>query len=374
MDLAAIFARHWSRFAASHAHLLTGAHHRAARAVLSCRTAELGGQVHHCAECLEARFVYHSCNHRSCIKCGGREQKQWAAAQEAKLLPVRYFMLTFTLPDELRRFAYAHQKWFYDVMFKATAALLMDFAQDEKHLGGMPGFTSVLHTWTRQMQHHPHVHVIMPGVALSEDGLRVRRAKGRRYLFPVKALAVAFRHRISTLIKASDDKHGTRHHSTIPAEVWSKSWVVDARAVGKGDHALRYLARYVNKTAVSEPRLLGYDVQGNIRLNCQDSGTGKWRVIRLTPDDFLRRWCLHVLPKGLVRVRHYGLLSAAAKKRRLGVQEILGHVPRRKPKPLVVEKPKCPCCGKEMVLVMRMPRHLFGTIRVTVNPSRGPPE
>lgn len=172
MELAAVFAAHWRSFAATHRHLLSAAHYRAARAVMSCRTAELGGQLHHCPECARQRFVYHSCNHRSCPKCGAREQKEWAAAQEAKLLPVPYFMLTFTIPGELRQFAYREQAWFYDLMFQGMAQTLMDFSHDENHLGGRPGFSAVLHTWTREMLHHPHLHVIMPGVALSSDGLR----------------------------------------------------------------------------------------------------------------------------------------------------------------------------------------------------------
>ena len=356
MELAAVFAAHWGRFAATHRHLLSAAHYRAARAVLSCRTAALGGQVHHCAECARQHFVHHSCNHRACPKCGAREQKEWAAAQEAKLLRVPYFMLTFTIPSELRRFAGKHQTWFYDVMFQAMAQTLMDFSLDEKHLGGRPGFTAVLHTWTREMLLHPHLHVIMPGVALSADGLRLRRAKGTKFLFPVKALAATLRNRMSTLIKARDALEQTRHHAQIDGTVWHQAWVVDARGVGRGQSALRYLARYVNKSALSEGRLLGYDAAGRIKLNCQDSGSGRWHLVTLSVEEFLRRWCLHVLAKGLVRVRHYGFLSAAARKKYERIHQILGSRPAPKPAPLVLPKPKCPCCGREMVLLRVLER------------------
>lgn len=362
MELAAVLAAHWRRFAATHRHLLKGAHYRAARAVMSCRTAELGGRLHHCAACAQQHFVYHSCNHRACPKCGGREQKEWAAAQEAKLLPAPYFMLTFTIPSELRAFAYREQGWFYDAMFQAAAGVLRDFAQDEKHLGGMPGFSAVLHTWSREMAHHPHLHVIMPGVALSADGLRLRRAKGRKYLFPVKALGAAFRNRLCQLIAARDASEHTRHRAQIENQVWRVAWIVDVRGVGRGQSALRYLARYVNKTALSQQRLLGYDEAGNVRFNCQHSGTGKWHILTLSVDEFLRRWCLHVLPQGLMRVRHYGLLSAAAKKKYERVHQILGSTPAPKPAPLVVPKPVCPCCGKEMTLlrlIERSPRWML---------------
>lgn len=368
MELAAVFAAHWGRFASTHRHLLTGAHYRAAEAVRSCRTAELGGQVHHCADCQRQAYVYHSCNHRACPKCGGRGQQEWAAAQEAKLLRAPYFLLTFTLPGELRVFAYREQRWFYDLMFRAMALTLMDFAQDEKHLGGTPGFTAVLHTWTRDMQHHPHLHVIMPGLALSADGLRLRRAKGRRWLFPVKALGAAFRHRVRRLLEARDEEEHTQHLARIDRQVWHKPWVVDARAVGRGKTAVRYLARYVHKTAVSEQRLPGYDEAGRLRLNCQDSGSGRWHIVTLSVEEFLRRWCLHVLPKGLVRVRHYGFLSAAAKKKFERLHQILGTTPAPKAPRLEAPAPKCPCCGKPMTLlyvIQRPPRWM--------EPSRGPP-
>lgn len=358
MELSAVFAAHWQRFAASARHLLAAAHYKAARAVMSCRTAALGGQLHQCGACKERHYVYHSCNHRACPKCGGRGQQEWAAAQEARLIPrASYFMLTFTIPEELRPFAYKEQAWFYDAMFKAAAQTLEDFSMDEKRLGGTPGFSAVLHTWTRQMLYHPHLHIIMPGLALSPDGLRVRRCKGKRYLFPVKALGAAFRNRLEKLILARDRAEGTRHHPQTDPQVWhkDKKWIVHSKPVGRGDTALRYLARYVYKTAISEPRLLGYDPRGHIRVNCQDSGTGKWHVIMLRPGEFLRRWSLHVLPKGLVRVRHYGWLSPAAKKRYQRVHQILGSRPAPKPAPPESAKPKCPCCGGELRLIRNIP-------------------
>lgn len=368
MELAAIFAAHWGRFAATHRHLLAGAHYRAAEAVLACRTAALGGQVHACGDCRRQTYVYHSCNHRACPKCGGREQKEWAAAQEAKLLRAAYFMATFTLPAELRTFTYRGQAWFYDLMFRAMALTLMEFAQDGKHLGGTPGFTAVLHTWTREMQYHPHLHVILPGLALSADGLRVRRARGKRYLFPVKALGAAFRNRVRMLLEARDQEEQTGHLQEIDRQVWAKPWVVDVQAVGRGQTAVRYLARYVHKTALSEPRLLGYDAAGRIRLNCQDSATGRWQVVPLEVDEFLRRWCLHVLPKGLVRVRHYGFLSPAAKRKLARLHQILGTRPAPRPPPLEPPAPACPCCGQPMTLLLVIPRPPRW-----LRPSRGPP-
>jgi hypothetical protein len=374
LDLASILTAHWPRFAASHRHLLTRAHYRAADAVMSCRTPALGAQVYRCGDCAKVHFAYHSCNHRACLKCGGQAQAEWTAAQEAKLLPVSYFMLTFTLPEQLRRFAYQQQAWFYDALFAAVSSTLNAFARDAKHLGGTPGFTAVLHTWTRQLAYHPHLHVIMPGVVLSEDGLSLRRAKGTKYLFPVRALAVAFRHRLMKLILRHDQAEGTRHLSQIDPHIWRTPWVVDSRGVGNGQAAVRYLARYVNKTALSEQRLLGYDSAGNLRLNCQSSATGEWSVLTLTPDEFLRRWCHHILPKGLMRVRHYGFLSAAAKAKLARLRHILGVL--TPPRPPAPESPviKCACCGKPMLSVGRIEAlPLWRNLLHRTPPTRGPP-
>ena len=209
-----------------------------------------------------------------------------------------------------------------------------------------------------QMQYHPHLHVIMPGLALSADGLRVRRAKGKRWLFPVKALGAAFRNRVRQLMAARDREQATQHLASLDAKVWRQAWVIDAQGVGRGQTAVRYLARYVNKTAISEPRLLGYDEAGHLRLNCQDSRSRRWHVVTLSVEEFLRRWCLHVLPKGLVRVRHYGFLSAAAKKKRERLHQILGTQAAPRPQPIPPAAPKCPCCGKPMTLlrVIQRPR------------------
>lgn len=382
--------------------MLTGAHHRAARAVSLCRTAALGGQAYECKECDETKYAYHSCNHRSCPQCGGQDQQEWAAAQQAKLLRTRYFMLTVTMPEEMRRFVYQQQAWFYDLFFNAVSSALKDLGADPQHLGGKIGFTAVLHTWTREMQYHPHLHLIIPGVALSKDGLRIKRSKGRKYLFPPGVLNIVFRNRIHKLLleRAAQAKKGELGPtgqpiplvdlSTIEPSVWTKPWVINAKAVGKGDTALRYLARYVFKSAFSEKRLLGYDEKGRVRLNCQDSKSGRWHEILLEPVEFLRRWSLHVLPKGLVRVRHYGFLSAAGKRSRERVEAILGALKPELPPvepapsdapaepPKEARIPKCPCCGKAMDWKRELKRLPLWTepplgSAADSTPVRGPP-
>lgn len=175
----------------------------------------------------------------------------------------------------------------------------------------------------------------------------------------MKALGAAFRNRLRRLIEERDAEEGTRVMQSLPPEVWRSAWVVDARAVGNGRSAMRYLARYASKSALSEGRLLGYTKDGRIRLNCQRSDSGRWEVILLTPDEFLRRWCLHVLPKGFVRVRHYGFHAAPAKAKLQRVREILQTPPPIKPAPVAQPKPRCPCCGKDMLLHREIPRPPF---------------
>lgn len=219
------------------------------------------------------------------------------------------------------------------------------------------------------MHYHPHLHVIMPGVVLSPDGLSLRRAKGSKFLFPVKALGAAYRHRLMKLILARDKDKGTRHLSQIDPHVWRTPWIVDSRGVGNGQAAVRYLARYVSKTALSEQRILGYDTAGNLRLNCQSSATGEWSVITLTPTEFLRRWCQHVLPKGLPRVRHYGFLSAAAKAKLARLRHLPG-VLAPPPLPAI----KCACCGQPMRLIGRIePLPFWRALLPTIHTNRGPP-
>jgi hypothetical protein len=177
---------------------------------------------------------------------------------------------------------------------------------------------------------------------------------------------------LERLILQYDKEQGTRQYSQIDPQAWQKDWVIHAKAVGNGKHALRYLARYVHKTAVSQQRLLGYDEQGRIKLNCQDSDTGKWYVIQLTPSEFIRRWCLHILPKGFTRVRHYGLHSAPAKAKYERVHQILGSTPTPKPAKLTAAKPKCPCCGKDMVHVRKLPT-LMDFIRTLLKDQQARP-
>jgi hypothetical protein len=220
------------------------------------------------------------------------------------------------------------------------------------------GFTAVLHTWTREMQYHPHIHVVMPGLSLANDGQRIHRPAHADYMIPHRAIAKHFQIVLRRQIAAHDAQTHRSDLAAIPQAGWSKRWVVDVEAVGNGRSALRYLARYVHRSAVSEQRLLGATPDGRIKLNCQDSRTKRWQVRLLAPHEFLRRWCSHVLPKGFTRVRHYGYLSAAAVAKHGQICDIL-QMPEAmpKPRPQPATRPECACCKRPMELLGSFTRY-----------------
>lgn len=363
LRLAEVLADHWAEYARGHRKRLVTAHYRAVRAVLACRTRALGGHLYRCAHCKVDQYAYHSCNHRSCPECGGLDQQRWCATQEARLLPgVDYFMVTFTIPSELWPFCRRHPGEAYDLLLRECAAALQDLARSR--LGGRLGFTAVLHTWGRQMQHHPHVHLIVPAVAFDEAKreLRFPKKTTRKFLLPKGPLAARLRNRFEMAVKA-------RHPeflAELPAVFSPRhKWVVDIRHVGHGKPALRYLARYVHKTALGKDRLAGYDADGKLLLRWQHSTTGKWDMARLIPEAFITRFLLHVLPKGFVRVRHFGWMSGAARRTRLLVRALLGEI--GEPVPSLPESPPvcCPQCGLEMTRIARLD---------PLGHNRGPPE
>jgi len=361
LELAELLERHWADYARAHRQRLCNAHHRAVRCVLACRTPAMGGRVHRCGGCGRNHYAYHSCNHRSCPKCGARDQQEWTARQEARLLPVPYFMVTFTLPAELRPLCRARPEVLYDLMLRESAAALQDLIAT-KHHGAKGGFTSVLHTWGRQIQHHPHVHLIVPAVAIHPESGRLVRPAKDDFLVHFRPLAARFRSRLHAALRR-DHPEIYQQLTPVQRQVLGprKTWNVQLEAVGRGNSALRYLARYVSRSAFSAGRLLGYDEQGNVRLLWTSSATGKTAVMTLHPHEFIRRWLLHVLPKGFPRVRHYGFLSPAAGKTRLRVRALLGESGEPLARLPDIEPFSCPHCGGELTYLrdiapIRIPR------------------
>ena len=364
LTLAELLGEHWEDYARAHRQHLCAAHYRAVRSVLACRTPAMGGRLYRCSGCAKNHYAYHSCNHRSCPQCGARDQQVWTAKQEARLLPVPYFMVTFTIAEELRTLCHAHPDILYDLILKESAGALRDIIAS-KYKGARSGFTSVLHTWGRQVQHHPHVHLIVPAVTYQPDTGQLIHPKKDKFLVHFRPVAKRFR---SRLHRALQKQHPEIYEKLTPAQLHvlspAKGWNVQLKAVGRGKTALRYLARYVQRSAFGAKRLLGYDRHGRVRLKWTSSTTGRTSVMALHPHEFIRRWLLHVLPKGFARVRHYGFLSSAARKTRLLIRLKLGKFGEPLPELPELKPFTCDCCGGELTFIREI---------APIRSVRGPP-
>jgi hypothetical protein len=275
--------------------------------LLACRTPALGGALYYCPNCEHRHFSYHSCNDRHCPQCGGLDAQQWLAQNAALLLPVHYFLVTFTVPEGLRRWMRSHPALGYDLLLAASSQALQDLAQNPKRLGATLGLLGVLHTWTRTLEYHPHVHYLVPGGGLSLDQRQWVPSRPQ-FLLPVKALS----DRCRNLFRQALPKAAPQVLAELPPQVWKQRWVVHSAAVGSGQNALRYLSRYVFKTATGN-RQLQLLPNGRLRWPFRHSGTGAWRHIEVEPFEFIRRFLQHVLPPSFHRVRRFGWLHPAGR-------------------------------------------------------------
>ena len=300
-------------------HPLTPAQRRALLAISRCRTPALGGHLYRCADCAGMDFAYHSCHHRACPRCGGARTAEWTANQESRLLPVPYFLVTFTLPAELRPAVQGDPALLHDLLFAESAAALQQVAAVPRLLGAELGFVGVLHTWGRQLQHHPHVHFVVPAGGLKGD--QWVHSLQPDWLLPVAKLAAEFRRRMEEALRAS----APALHAAAPAGTWRGRWVVHSQPAGSGANVVRYLARYVGRTAISDERIVAADDR-TVIFRYTDSATQEKKTCTLTADEFLRRYLQHVLPPGQHRVRYFGWMHPAAKRRRLLVETLLEKV------------------------------------------------
>jgi hypothetical protein len=351
-------------------HPLTPAQRRALLAITRCRTPALGGHVYRCTDCAETDFAYHSCHHRACPRCGGANTTAWTQQQTERLLPVPYFLVTFTVPEELRFAFLARPDLLYDLLFAQAAKALQVVAAIPRHLGAELGFVGVLHTWGRQVQHHPHLHFIVPGGGLSPDGkkwLAVRQrsqstaldpankgGSSNDWLLPGDALAAAMRSGMEEALRsAAPDLHAQVADST-----WRKGWWVHTQPAGTGANVVKYLARYVGRTAISDERILAAEDDA-VRFAYTDTQTQQRRECTLSAEEFMRRYLQHVLPPGQHRVRYFGWMHPAAKGRRAKVETLLAV-------PIIVRAKeaepawhlRCPHCERfTLVRVGTLPRH-----------------
>ncbi len=331
-------------------------------ALKNCRTAALGGHVDACTDCGIVRISYNSCRNRHCPKCQGKNRESWIAAREAELLPVPYFHVVFTLPDTLNQLALHRPKAVYDALFEAAWGTIATFAADPKNLGAATGMISILHTWGQQLGLHPHLHCIVPGGGLSKQGKwKTAKSKGK-YLFPVKAMGKVFRAKYVEALKA---RIGAIDQSLVNG-LFKKEWVVFAkRPFGNPKSVVEYLGRYTHKIAISNHRITDIDHQ-SVTFTYKDyRKAGQKKLMTLDAMEFIRRFSLHILPKGFVRIRHFGILGSAGKKEAIPL--IKGQFPQEtlapvEPRILEVYNPKlCPHCKTETMA------------NLEILPKRGPP-
>jgi hypothetical protein len=306
IELADIFRRYGKLYRQKYSVRMPSGHLKAMRAIEQCRTEALGGQVYRCPDCDRVQYSYHSCRNRHCPKCQNENAQLWLEKQQGLLLPVPYFLLTFTLPAGFNEVARSHQSQIYDLIFKASAAATQQLARDPRFIGGQIGMVGVLHTWGRNLAYHPHIHYLVPAGGLASDGKTFLSAC-HNFLLPVRALSRIFRGKLRKALRATDC------YQRIPAKAWEQEWVVHCEPVGSGLGALKYLAPYIFRVAISNNRILKLE-DDRVTFRYRDTDTGQERRCTLGAEDFIHRFLQHVLPKGFVKVRYYGLFSPGFRK------------------------------------------------------------
>jgi hypothetical protein len=340
LEVADIFRLHGPAYQEKFGARMLPSHHRAMQDIEQCRTASLGGQLYYCAQCDQQRYSYHSCKNRHCPKCQNEQANQWLQAQKELLLPTHHFLVTFTLPAELRALARSQQKTIYNLLFRASAAALLQLAQDPRFVGGRLGMVGVLHTWTRQLLYHPHVHYLVSGGGLTSD--YHWRASRKDFLVPVKALSSIFRAKFRDELKKSE------LFPLAKAHVWRKDWVVHSEPVGSGVQAFQYLAPYIFRVALGNNRLRQLH-EGQVTFAYKESATDQLQHCTVTAEEFIRRFLQHVLPHRFIKVRYYGLLSPAQRQLvQKARQLLLASANKLKPEVLKPIQPppllSCPLC------------------------------
>ena len=360
-ELADIFNQYGDVYRQQYGDRMLPSHRAVMQAVVHCRTEQLGGCIYHCPQCAETHYSYHSCQNRHCPKCQARNGQAWLEKQTVFLLPTPYFLLTFTVPDTLRTVIRTHQKQLYNLLFQTSAAATQQLARDPQWLGGKIGMVGVLHTWGRNLIYHPHIHYLIPAGGLTEQ--RTWRATTHNFFLPVKALSRIFRAKFRDALRQTD------WFEDIPASTWQNEWVVHCKPVGDGAAALKYLAPYIFRVAISNKRILKV-AHDKVTFRFRRSDTGQWRTCTLDALEFIRRFLQHVLPKGFVKVRYYGLFSPGNRHLLSAVRQELSDPTSPHTETAATDDTgqtnakvtdqrtdgslRCPSCGHEMGLVQRL--------------------
>jgi hypothetical protein len=364
-------------------------HLKVLTAIERCRTAALGGHVDACAACGHQAISFNSCRNRHCPRCQANARDRWIEARSRDLLPVPYAHVVFTLPHELAPLALQNKRVVYDLLFRASAATLMEVARNPKHLGADIGFFSVLHTWNQKLEHHPHVHCVVPAGGLAPDRSRWISSQPRFFL-PVAVLKKVFRSKFTQALRAAFHNGKLGFHgqlkplgrpkvfASLLRQTYCKEWVVYCkRPFGGAEHALRYLGCDTHRVAISNHRLVAL-ADGQVTFRWRDSAhKNKKRLITLPVEEFLRRFLLHVLPRGFVRIRHFGIFSTRNRSTLLPLCRQLiqvdpppkGRVDARR-EPAIPHEGMwpCPLCGGPMRLLERL---TAAELRLRSPPSQG---
>ena len=392
LEVADIFRDHGAAWRSANAGHLSLDQLKVMSAIERCRTAALGGHVARCEDCTHTLITYNSCRNRHCPKCQGAAAKQWLAEREAELLPVPYFHLVFTLPGPIADIAYQNKAAIYDLLFKAAAEATLTIAADRKHLGASIGITAVLHTWGSALTHHPHVHMIVPGGGISLEGQRWIACRPTFFL-PVRVLSRLFRR---LLLKMLTMAHKTgrlaffgnhaalaekRAFAAFLAPLRKTEWVVYAKRPFGGPQAvLAYLSRYTHRVAICNHRLISADDAG-VTFKWKDyriEGPGRYKTMTLLTHECIRRFLIHVLPKGVHRIRHYGLFANGNRAANIArARELLAAPAPSEPpetseaapvnESRVLPRP-CPCCGGRMIIIETFARGCQPKHRTTPAP------
>jgi hypothetical protein len=382
LEVADVFRKYESAFFAQWGHVLSPQQRKAFEAIRDCRTAALGGHVEYveqCDECGHRVISYNSCRNRHCPKCQATARAKWLAERQAELLPVAYFHVVFTLPQKIGGLALQNAREIYSILFRAASETLLTIAADPKRLGAAIGFLAVLHTWGQNLHLHPHLHCVVPGGGISPDGASWIGCRKKSFFLPVEVLSSRFRKVFLSYLRKAFQEGKLRFHGemaglakpaafeTLCSEAERIKWVVHAKPpFGGPEQVLKYLARYTHRVAISNRRLLSME-DGRVTFEWKDyAGGNKARIMTLDAVEFIRRFLLHILPGGFVRIRQFGFLANRARGKKLALCRALLDAPpaptdttaivNRDGRTEAQDRKRCPVCKiGHMILIGIVP-------------------
>jgi len=350
VELADIFRRYGPGYIDRFGSKMLPSHQRAMHDIIACRTEQMGGRLYCCEnpDCQHIVYAYHSCGNRSCPKCGQEKTQRWIDKQHNLLLPTHYFLVTFTLPCELQPIARSNQKAVYGLLFKSSAAALQKLAKDPRFVGGDIGMMGGLHTWQRDMGCHPHVHFIVPGGGLSSDRSKWLPSN-TDFFVPVEALSSIFRAKFRDALKKTD------LFDSVAAEVWQKDWVVHCKPVGNANSALKYLAPYIYRVAITNNRIEKLQ-NGQVSFRVKNNDADQWQTATVPALEFIQRFLQHVLPKNFVKIRYYGFLSPNRRNLLAVAKYLLARSVDSPAVPAPHHPYTCPHCGAKLRWAKSVPK------------------